>query len=156
MATDISNLVIIYHKHVFNFCLICLNFSPADVLFSQNLWFRHTNVLIFTSGSSLYSFIFGVFVFWQICRFCSFAWKLNTIYKHQNGINYLAVNITKLNFASADIKQFTITVFFALQTNSFSKCTTCTSLDRQLENTICPKKRAELHALQEIHNERQM
>ena len=49
-----------------------------------------------------------------------------------------------------------LTFFSALKTNSFSKCTKCTSLERQLERTRDRQERKYLKQLLSQHNERQM
>lgn len=45
---------------------------------------------------------------------------------------------------------------FFFQTNSFSKCNTCTKLDAQLQATRDPIKRDEIKGLIKAHNYRQM
>ena len=48
-----------------------------------------------------------------------------------------------------------ICLFCAFQSNSFSKCTTCVSLERQREKSVSAVERAKFSSLKDDHHERQ-
>ena len=51
---------------------------------------------------------------------------------------------------------FSKSLYFVLQTNSFSKCSTCVSIEKELEKTRDPAVREKLKKMISVHNARQM